>query len=91
MILEALGVARLFSPKLVAVLVVACLYFAPHFSEAVIEREVKEREAQVTSLLNHALRSAFAGSRQHHGMGKMSGRHRTGAPTGARDGSAGSR
>jgi hypothetical protein len=91
MVFEALGVARLFSPRLVTVLVAACLYFAPHFSEAVIEQEVKERGAQITSLLNHTLRSAFVGSRQHHGKGEMSGRRRTGAPTGARGGAAGSR
>jgi len=84
--LEALGIARLFRPKLVAALVVACLCFAPHFSEAVIEQAVKERGAQITSLLNHAFRSAFTGSRQHHGKVKVSGRHRTGAPTGARAG-----
>ncbi|HET7053475.1 MAG TPA: hypothetical protein VFI09_06125 [Solirubrobacterales bacterium] len=85
-VLEALGIARLFWPRLVAVLVAACLYFAPHFSAAVIEQAVKEREAQITSLLNHAFRSAIVGSRQHHSKSKVSGRHRTGAPTGARAG-----
>lgn len=90
-ILEALGIARLFRPKLVAALVVACLYFAPHFSEGVFEQAVKERAAQITSLLNQAFRSAFTGSRQHHGKVKVSGRHGTGASTGARGGMAGSR
>jgi hypothetical protein len=85
-ILEALRVARLFSPRLVAVFVVACLYFAPHFSAAVIAQAINERAAQITAQLNTAFRSAIAGARQHHSKGKVSERQRTGAPTGARAG-----
>jgi len=64
-ILEALGVARHFWPRLVAVLVAACFCFALQCSAAVIEQAAKERTQQITSLLSHALKSAVADSRQH--------------------------
>jgi len=89
--LEALGIARLFSPRLVAALVAACLYFAPQFSASVIEQAAKERAAQITSLLNHAFRSVMADSRLGRASRHKSGRDLTGAPTGARGGAAGAR
>jgi hypothetical protein len=62
--LEALGVARLFSRRLVAFLVVACFCFVPQFGASVIEQAAKERAQQITSLLDHALKSVVADSRQ---------------------------
>ena len=65
--LELLGIGRRIWPRLVAVLVIGAFVFAPHFSAGLTERIAEARTRQITSLLDHALRSVV-----HH-----PGRHRS--------------
>jgi hypothetical protein len=64
--LELLGIGRQIWPRLVAILVVGAFVFVPHFSADVIERAAEVRARQITSLLDHALRSVVHHPGQHH-------------------------
>lgn len=63
--LEALGLARRLWPRLIAVLVVAGLCFAPQPSAAVLMQAGEEKARQITSILDRVVRSAMADSDRH--------------------------
>jgi hypothetical protein len=46
---DALGIARTFWPRFVSVLVMSAIFFAPHLSDRLIEREA-EVQAEVRNL-----------------------------------------
>jgi len=57
--LELLGLGHRLFPRLVAVVVLGALIFAPNFSAGVIMRSAESRARLITTTFEHALRSTL--------------------------------
>jgi len=62
---ELLSLGRNLFPRLVPVVVVLALIFAPNFSAGLILRAAESRAQQITSMLGHVLRAPLEHQRRH--------------------------
>jgi hypothetical protein len=62
---DALGIARTFWPRFVSVLVMSAIFFAPHLSDRLIEREAEIQAKRIMSLFERALKSTGVYSDPH--------------------------